>query len=399
MTASWHQRQTVSERGTVGILDASDDGEEEEEDDQLAVLNRTSGTSEEAWCALHAQREDLFRELSLAARLRPTDPCSGGSAPSSAPATGSAPAKAHLRCRQCGSRGLAGAMPIREDLPHPGSVLLQLPGSCWHHALRAMRTPHCSSCGTVSFAPVERAVDKVQQIVARARLAGQLRLNVELQPCACCRVKIASDALACPRCGTTSPRGGLLTQPRLQRCARCGGEVASDAGLCVHCGTATYTPAGLFSSGPKDLRLVSCPDCGRLVAADALLCVRCGSSWHVPSALACSSGSGHCSSSSDCRLEGRYVNASEASVLGLRSVSSSAGEKSASSSTTEARTPISELAAFLSSPRPSALPQAPASSDLALKCAGAETAAGQGSLAGAGGFFDLRGRDADHFAT
>jgi len=178
-------------------------------------------------------------------------------------------------CQRCGSTSPAEMVPCPGDLSRSCGAPLRL--TAWSTGLRALQTPHCPSCGTVTYAPMSGVLQQAQDL---ARWA--VRWNVTLAPCACCSATIASDAIICPRCGTTSPRGGFVVQPRLQRCARCGAQVASDAGLCICCGTDAFRPAGIFTRGPKDISLLGCTACGRLISADALLCVHCGASWSVP---------------------------------------------------------------------------------------------------------------------
>lgn len=194
-------------------------------------------------------------------------------------------------CQRCGSTSPAEMVPCPANLTRSCGGALRL--TAWSTGLRALQTPHCPNCGTVTYAPMSGVLQQAQDL---ARWA--VRWNVTLAPCACCSATIASDAITCPRCGTTSPRGGFLVQPRLQRCARCGAQIASDAGLCISCGTDAFRPAGIFTSGPKDISLLSCTACGRHISADALLCVHCGASWSLPQATqVTNSGSASASSS------------------------------------------------------------------------------------------------------
>lgn len=211
------------------------------------------GSGGRAWEALEARQRDLVEALESdwSRRLE------------------KAPAEQTPKCQRCGVRGHPSTAPRRASLRSCGPSV-----TSWACAIRALETPHCPSCGSTTPCPPHNSLACARD-VARRRFLGR----VTMMPCMCCGRHLASDAIVCVQCGTTSPRGGFLVQPQLQRCARCGALVASDAGLCTSCGTANFRPAGLFSAGPSDLRLVGCPECGREIAADALLCVHCGTAW------------------------------------------------------------------------------------------------------------------------
>merc|ERR1712048_593011 len=180
------------------------------------------------------------------------------------------------KCQHCGTRGKPRAVLCPTDLPNSSGIVAI---SSWACTLRALHVPHCQHCGSVTFAQASGPLPRVCDLRQRAAVGAPMAWSVKLQHCICCGHCVASDCLACPECGTTSPHGGYIVQPRLQRCARCGATVASDAGLCLSCCTANFRPPGFFRAGPKDLRLIECPTCEHLLAADALLCVHCGSTW------------------------------------------------------------------------------------------------------------------------
>mmetsp|Transcript_107921 Transcript_107921/g.311010 ORF Transcript_107921/g.311010 Transcript_107921/m.311010 type:complete len:511 (-) Transcript_107921:22-1554(-) len=186
------------------------------------------------------------------------------------------------RCHCCGSSSKPLALDIPTDLPRSGGLHAF---SSWGKALRALRTPHCPACGTVTpclgTGPLGSACDLVRRLSAGAPLAWR----ADLLPCSCCRVSIASDAVLCPNCATTSPHGGYVLQPQLQRCARCGGLVASDAGACPSCSSTAYRhPGFLAPSGSNGVLQVPCLCCGRTISPDAQLCLQCGACWPVEDA-------------------------------------------------------------------------------------------------------------------
>mmetsp|Transcript_21781 Transcript_21781/g.49577 ORF Transcript_21781/g.49577 Transcript_21781/m.49577 type:complete len:299 (+) Transcript_21781:55-951(+) len=176
-------------------------------------------------------------------------------------------------CQHCGVVGPLACVQCPQDLPHSDG-LGRL--TSWGYSLLALRTPHCRSCCSITF---DGSIGPVRALAMRVALGGGLVWDVTIEPCVSCRTALASDAMVCLHCGTTSPRGAFLQQPKLQRCARCGARVACDAGLCLDCGTRNFRPAGFFSAGPSDLRMLECPSCGHDLAADAYLCVHCGASW------------------------------------------------------------------------------------------------------------------------
>lgn len=224
---------------------------EEEEDDAEEV--------EDPWNSLRLQCDALVEELEAERKV------ANRVLPRLEPST---------ICKCCGHIGDAVVVPCPPDITPSLWQCGTL--SSWVCALRGLFTPHCASCGTVTVSQASGVLAKFADLRDRVAAGGPLAWHVELVSCACCGGPLASDAIFCVRCGTTSPRGGYVLKPRLQRCARCGAEVASDAGLCLMCGTACFRPPGFFSAGPQDTQLVGCPGCGRFIAADALFCVHCG---------------------------------------------------------------------------------------------------------------------------
>mmetsp|Transcript_7992 Transcript_7992/g.17813 ORF Transcript_7992/g.17813 Transcript_7992/m.17813 type:complete len:309 (+) Transcript_7992:64-990(+) len=181
------------------------------------------------------------------------------------------------KCQHCGTEGPPVSVQCPLDLPRSDGLGRF---TSWGFCLRALRTPHCRSCCSVT--PLAGR-GPIHSLVDRVALGAPLAWEVCILPCVCCSKPLASDAMACFHCGTSLPRGGLLQHGKLQRCARCGAGVARDAGLCLTCGTSNFRPAGFFSAGPADIRLLDCPSCGHALSADAYLCVHCGDAWPAPS--------------------------------------------------------------------------------------------------------------------
>lgn len=183
------------------------------------------------------------------------------------------------RCQRCFGEEGGTALPLPRNLPGCSGVNA---GSSWATMVRALRTPHCGRCGSISFSDDRGSFGAMRRIVLDAVASTTTVFNVALRPCSCCYAEVASDAIICVRCGTTSPRGGYVVTPSLERCQRCGVLVASDAGACFGCSTQNFRRSqSFFSLWPAavDLRLFECPNCSHLLSSDALLCVHCGAVW------------------------------------------------------------------------------------------------------------------------
>jgi len=182
------------------------------------------------------------------------------------------------QCQICGCRDDAVFLQLSKGLLYARGRYAK--DTDWNCKLQAMRIPHCSNCGTVTPKQEDGIIGCAKSLAYRYISDAPLTFTVTLQHCMCCGTDIASDAMACPHCGTTSPHGGFIEHPQFVTCSYCGTRVACDSGMCQSCGAIKFKqPSSCSDLGRRDFSKFACLSCGRHLAPDALFCVHCGISW------------------------------------------------------------------------------------------------------------------------